>query len=137
MRVIKEMITVYLCGVCWKDFDDENLAKACENRPLEKQKFFKGDVVKLVKPQHCCSNKGPKINEAVIEEILPPECPDEEYERKHLGNDPKRLKMHVRVYQAGWHCSRCGSHVSGRFYTPELKLISRKEKNKKRKGGRR
>lgn len=135
MKTVEKTVTRYLCEVCGSEYLNKDPAKKCEKKPLEKQEFFKGDIVEVIEPRNCLMKDSYyKVKKAVIEKVLQPECADEEYERKWLGGKKERLESHVRVYQVGWKCPRCKTWQSGRFYTPELKLISRKamKRDKKR-----
>jgi len=134
MKTIKKTVTRYLCKVCGSKHINKDPAKKCEKRPVEKQEFFKGNIVEVIEPRNCLMKDSYyKVKNAVIEKVLRPECADEEYERKWLGGKKERLESHVRVYQVGWKCPRCGKWQSAPFYTPELALVYREPRSKKNK----
>lgn len=48
MKKVRKTITRYLCGTCGTEYEHKKAALACENLPVEKQKFFSGDMVEVV-----------------------------------------------------------------------------------------
>ncbi|PIR69308.1 MAG: hypothetical protein COU47_04420 [Candidatus Niyogibacteria bacterium CG10_big_fil_rev_8_21_14_0_10_46_36] len=123
-RIVKK-ITLWECPICKTRYKTETKAKCCAQKPVEKQSFAVGDTVRCKETRECSytSKKGKHrmyTYTGQVVKIHGPEPADEEYEKKWLGWNSKRLNSHVFSYIIEFQCPVCGKKKSDIRYAPEL-----------------
>jgi hypothetical protein len=125
MKKIVKRVVVYKCGICRTEYDKASDAKKCEKRVLEVIAFTKGNSVSNIQPRTCNIHGKHYIFKGKVVKIVGPMASDYEYETKWLGSISERVNGHVFHYQVKFKCPHCKEVREERYFTPELKKLSR------------
>ena len=121
-RVPAHTVRSFQCEVCGTKYRSAKQAIECESRTKEKKAFRVGDRVLAIEARFC--NKNSSFSYMAIGKIVKiegPVLPDQEYERKWLGGDSKRLNSHVYKYWLSFKCPHCNEKRKHPYYGPELR----------------
>ena len=127
MRTIIQRTRYYQCEICETKYKDKSQAQKCEQRKLENREFKNGDRVTSVEPRHCYINK-PYNFRGVVVKVIGPMPSDYDYECRHLGGKGQRLYSHVFQYEVEYICPVCLEVKRARYYGPEIKKITSRQK---------
>lgn len=123
MKVTKKIVSIFTCEKCGTGYPTPGEAADCEKRRIEKCVFKPGDRVRA-RGKRTCYNGTEYVMRGKIQEHSSVECPDEDYENRHLGGKESRLNSHVRVYTVKFICPVCKDSKVSMFYAPELEKLN-------------
>lgn len=123
---VRTVIVSYKCAGCKTKYKTFEEALACEQLPIEKKDFNKGDVVKCRHKWQCnrCNKFYPAIGKVV--KVIGPEPYNPEYEVGVVGEN--RSVTHIYYYHVIAPCPKCDKERNLGGVGPNFTLVSRKNK---------